>query len=69
MKKKRWLDRITDRIFDSFEGMNFRNFRALLQPKYEEVAFGVEGTWYMGLGFGVGLGKYDFWMGWPRDRG
>lgn len=38
--------------------------------QYEFRAFGIELTWRLGIGFGLGLGKYDVWIGWeyPMEK-
>ena len=63
------VNRLMDRIVASFDGMHFRKFNGTVD-RYDEFAglLLVEPTWYQGLGLGIGLGKYDFWVGWPRDR-
>lgn len=61
------LNKLIDKIIDSFEGMKFRNFKARLSVRHDEfIILLAEPTWHEGLGIGIALGHYDGWIGWPR---
>ena len=56
----RWLDRVARA---DWPRLWHPAVKTVSNPDY---AFGIEPTWrYTGPGIAVGLGKIDFWFGWP----